>query len=273
MKIYIRIVFVLMGFLMVSCEDVISVDLETAAPRLVIDASINWVKGTPGNEQKIVLSTTTGYYSPDFPTVSGADITVTNTAGTVFTFTETTGTGAYICTNFQPVLGETYQMTILLNGETYTATETLTPAPDIMENIEQDNDGGMGGDEIEITFYYQDDPAATNYYLFGITSPRVAFPMYEVENDENSQGNVVPEFYSHEDLKPGDVVSINLYGISGQYYDYMHKLIIASGADAGPWPATPSAVRGNIINQTNFDNFAFGYFRLAEVSTKDYTIQ
>lgn len=273
MKIYNKILLMIIGFLMISCEDVIDVDLDTAAPRLVIDASIDWAKGTSGNEQKIVLSTTTGYYSPDFPTVSGASITVTNTAGTVFTFTESGNTGEYICTNFQPVIGDTYQMIILLNGETYAATETLTASPDIMDTIEQNNEGGMGGDEIEITFYYQDDPAVTNYYLFGIKSPHVAFPQYEVEDDENSQGNIVPEFYSHEDLKPGDIVNIKLYGISERYYNYMNKLIIASGADAGPWPATPSAVRGNIVNQSNSQNFAFGYFRLAEVTTKDYTIQ
>ena len=273
MKTYNKIVLILIGFLIISCEDVIDVDLDTATPRLVIDASIDWVKGTSGNEQKIVLSTSTGYYSPTFPTVSGADITVTNTAGTIFTFIESGNTGEYICTDFQPVIGETYQMTLLLNGETYSATETLTSAPDIMETIEQDNEGGMGGDEIEITFYYQDDPLATNFYLFGIRSPRVAFPQYEIEDDEDSQGNIVPEYYSHEDLKPGDVVNIRLYGISEQYYNYMNKLIIASGADTGPWPATPSAVRGNVVNQSNGQNFAFGYFRLAEVAIRDYTIQ
>ncbi len=164
-------------------------------------------------------------------------------------------------------------MTIVLNGETYTATETLTSAPDIMENIDQNNEGGMGGDEIEITFYYQDDPVVTNYYLFGIRSPQVVFPQYEIENDEDSQGNIVPEYYSHEDLKPGDIVNIKLYGISERYYNYMNKLIIASGADSGPWPATPSTVRGNITNQSDGKNFALGYFRLAEIDTRDYTIK
>lgn len=273
MKTYNKIVLILIAFLIISCEDVISVDLNTAAPKLVIDASIDWVKGTSGNEQKIVLSTSTGYYSADFPTVSGAVITVTNVAGTLFTFAESGTAGEYICTDFQPVIGDTYQMTILLNGETYTATETLTAAPAIMETIEQDNEGGMGGDEIEITFYYQDDPAATNFYLFGLRSPRVAFPQYEIEDDEDSQGNIIPEYYSHEDLVAGDFVNIRLYGISERYHNYMNKLIIASGADTGPWPATPSSVRGNIINQSNSQNFVFGYFRLAEVAVRDYTIK
>ena len=272
MKIYNKLLLLIIGFLIISCEDVIDADLNTAAPRLVIDASIDWIKGTAGNEQKIVLSTTTGYYSPTFPSVSGAVITVTNTAGIIFTFAESGTTGEYICTDFQPLMGDSYQMKIVLNGETYTATETLTPAPDIMETIEQDNDGGFG-DEKEITFYYQDDPAVRNYYLFGVRSQRVAFPQYEVEDDEDSQGNIVPEYYSHEDLKPGDVVNIRLYGISEHYYNYMNKLIIASGAEAGPWPATPSAVRGNIVNQSNSQNFAFGYFRAAEVAIRDYTIQ
>jgi len=273
MKTYNKIVLTLIGFLIISCEDVIDVDLDTAAPRLVIDASIDWVKGTPGNEQKIVLSTSTGYYSTAFPTVSGADIKVTNTAGTIFTFIESENIGEYICTDFLPVIGETYQMTLLLNGETYTASETLTASPVIMETIEQNNEGSVDGDEIEITFYYQDDPTAKNYYLFGIRSPRVAFPEYEIEDDENSQGNIVPEYYSHEDLKAGDVVNIRLYGISERYHNYMNKLIIASGADTGPWPTTPSAVRGNIVNQSNGQNFAFGYFRLAELDLREYTIQ
>jgi len=53
----------------------------------------------------------------------------------------------------------------------------------------------------------------------------------------------------------------------------MNKLIIASGTDSGPWPATPSAVRGNIVNQSNGKNFAYGYFRLAELDVREYTIQ
>ncbi|MFD0778445.1 hypothetical protein ACFQZF_08170 [Flavobacterium myungsuense] len=35
-----------------SCEDVVNVDLNAAPPKLVIDASINWEKGTSGNLQK-----------------------------------------------------------------------------------------------------------------------------------------------------------------------------------------------------------------------------
>lgn len=261
------------ALLVTGCEKVITADLKTAAPRLVVDASIDWVKNTAGNEQKIVLSTTTGYYNSEFPSVSGAVITVTNATNTVFNFEETPGTGQYICSNFLPVIGQTYNLKIVLNGETYTASETFTPVSKIEDNIDQNNKGGEAGDEIEITFYYQDDANQKNSYLNSITQPHSAFPELEVEDDEYTNGNLNQESYSHEKLKTGDRVDIKLYGISRNYYNYMFKLIVASGNDGNPFPTIPSAVRGNIVNQTNSKNYAFGYFRLAEVATKSYTIK
>jgi hypothetical protein len=274
MKPAIQFLILSFGFYLTSCEDVIVVDdLETAPPRLVVDASINWLKGTSGNEQRIVLTTTTGYYEEIFPVVSGASVSVTNASGTVFDFFEISDTGEYVCTDFEPLLGETYTLTMLVNGETYTATETMMATPDIEDTIEQNNEGGMAGDEVEITYYYQDDSTQDNYYLIGVTSSRVAFPQYEVEDDENSQGNLMPEYYSHEDLEAGDILNLELYGISRRYHDYLKKVLVASGADGSPWPTIPSAARGNIINQTDSENYVFGYFRLCQVSTRDYTVQ
>lgn len=273
MKIAIKILIVTIGLFLTSCEEVIHVDLETAAPRLVIDASIDWVKGTSGNEQKIKLSTTTGYYSPTFPTVSGATIFVTNSANTVFNFIENAGTGEYICTNFETVIGETYTLTIALNGETYTATETLVNVPNMEASVVQNNDAGFGGDEVEVLTYLQDNATQQNNYLFSHKSNRVAFPEYQVEDDENDNGNLITMYYSNKDLKPDDTIEIKLYGISKRYYEYFHKLLLASGNDGSPFATTPTKVQGNIINQTNTKNFAFGYFRLSEVDIKNHIIQ
>jgi hypothetical protein len=251
----------------------VEVDVETAEPKLVIDASIDWVKGTTGNDQKIKLSTTTGYYSAMFPTVSGANIVITNSANTVFSFIENPGTGEYICSNFHPAIGETYALKVVLNGETYTATETCIGVPNIENNIVQNDNGGFGGDEVEITYYYQDNGNEENYYLHRIQSPVSTFPDYKAKDDENSQGNLIPEYFSDEDLKAGDLINIRLYGISRRYYDYFRKLLAASGVGNGPFQTTPGSVRGNIINQTHFANFAYGYFRLSEVDVTDYTIK
>lgn len=273
MKLFQKILILSAGLFLTGCEDVITADLDTAAPRLVIDASIDWVKNTAGNEQKIVLSTSTGYYNAEFPTVSGATVTITNSTNSVFNFIENPGTGEYICNNFIPQIGETYTMNIVLNGETYTATETLTATSEIEDTIEQNNNGGDTGDQIEVRFFYEDDASQENYYLNSVTQPHLPFPELEVEDDENTNGNVMSETYSSEDLKAGDQLNIRLYGISKRYYNYMYRLIVASGNDGNPFPTIPSAVRGNIVNQTDSKNYAFGYFRLSEVDTKTYTVQ
>ena len=76
MKITKYIIPIIALVLLASCEDVINVDLNTTAPRLVIDAAINWQKGTTGANQKIILSTTTDFYSNVIPKVSGASVSV-----------------------------------------------------------------------------------------------------------------------------------------------------------------------------------------------------
>lgn len=272
MKLVKIMLIVSVGVLLTGCEKVINVDLATAPPKLVIDASIDWVKNTAGNVQRIHLSTTTGYYSAEFPAVSGARIAITNSANTIFNFSETSNAGEYICTNFVPVIGETYTLNIILNGVTYTAVETLISTPEIDNTIKQTNSGGMTGDEIEIQFSYQDGGSEDNYYMTRIKTNRVAYPEFFLESDEMFQGRKMVQFYAHEDLLQGDSLNIKLYGTSRRFFDYFNKVITASGNDGSPFSTTPTSVRGNIINQTNAENYALGYFRLSEVATRDYTI-
>ena len=65
---YISLLFLVITF--TGCEKVIDVDLDTAPPKLVVEASINWDKNTAGNEQFIKLTPTTDYFSRTIPNVS-----------------------------------------------------------------------------------------------------------------------------------------------------------------------------------------------------------
>ena len=89
-----------------SCEEVVDVDLDKAPPKLVIEASINWEKGTTGTQQTIKLTTTSGYFEDKIPTVSGATIFVKNSGGEQFNFVEVPNTGRYVCKTFKPVINE-----------------------------------------------------------------------------------------------------------------------------------------------------------------------
>ena len=273
MKLFNIVLIIGIGLFFTGCSKVIDVKLNTAAPKLVIDASIDWEKNTPGNEQKIIISTTTGYYNEEFPSVSGAVVSVANSAGTVFPFTEGAKPGEYVCTNFVPVVGDTYTLTVTLNGVSYSAIETFTATPEIEGPVIQNDKGGMTGDELEVEFSFQDDGSTNNYYVVGVRSTRIAYPEFNLESDENYQGKKMTQYYSHEDLEKGDSLNIRLYAVSRRFYEYFRKVLTASGDDSGPFPTTPTAARGNIINQADADNPPLGYFRLSEVTIRNHKLK
>ncbi len=257
----------------VCCQDVVDVDLNTAPPKLVIDASINWAKGTSGSEQKIILTTTTDFYSDIIPVVHGATVYVTNSTNTIFNFVENATTGAYICSDFIPVLNENYTLTVISNGETYTAAENLKSVAPI-DHIVQKNDGGFTGKDIEIKAFFNDPVEETNYYMYKYKYSNVIKSDYYVREDAFFQGNQFFSISRNRKLKAADQIEITHFGISKTYFNYMNVLLNISGNQGGSPFQTPSAtVRGNIINTTNFDNYALGYFRLSETDTKNYIIQ
>lgn len=271
-KITFFFVFIL-ATLFVGCEDVVDVDLNTAPPKLVIEASINWQKGTSGNQQRIKLTTTTDYFSTNIPKVSGAIVTITNSTNTVFNFMEVPNTGEYFCSNFVPVINETYTLTVVSKGQTYTATETLQPVAPITK-LEQKNDGGITGDEIEVKTFYNDPAGIPNYYLYKYTySNQVKSNLY-VDRDEFFDGNEFFSISQNDELKKGDKIEITHYGISKAYYNYMSILVsIAGNNGGGPFQSPPATVRGNIINTTDKANYPLGYFSLSEIDFRSYTIQ
>ena len=256
-----------------SCEDVIDVTLDTAPPKLVVFASIEWKKGTLGNNQKVKLTTTTAYFDIVIPKVSGASVFITSSNNTKFNCIETPNTGEYLCANFVPEINETYVLTVIANGETFTATESLKSVSPIT-TISQNDKGGFTGEEIEIKSFFTDPGDADNYYMFKTKSSISKIPEYDIFNDSSTQGNENFGIYINEDIKAGDNLDITLFGISKRYFEYMRKLTaIAGGSSGGPF-ATPSAsVRGNIINQTNSENFALGYFNVSETDYRNYIVK
>ena len=264
---------VLIAVLCNSCEEVINVDLKTAPPKLVIEASINWLKGTDGKEQKIKLTTTTDFYNSTIPKVSGATVFIKNSSNTQFNFVEKTKTGEYICDNFIPNINETYTLTIIREGQNYTAVEKMVSVAPITKVV-QSNKGGFGGNTIEIKAFYNDDAAENNYFLYKYVYSTQIKSNYYVDEDTFFQGNEFFSISQNNELKVGDKIEISHFGISKLYFNYMNVLVnIAGNTNGSPFQSPPATVRGNIINTTNFDDFALGYFSVSEVDTKNHVVQ
>ena len=272
-KIYLYILL-LSTTLFTSCEEVVNVDLSNAEPKLVIEAIIKWEKGTTGENQTIKLSLTNDFYTNDVLPANGAIVTVTNSTDVVFDFVQVPNTENYVCNNFQPVIGETYRLEILYDGEIYTASNTLFPTPDILNVTQETVDGISGEDEIQIKYFYQDNGAEENYYLLRVKNPNKQIPEFGAVSDEFFQGNLMFGFYGSSETEPGITLDLSVQGISRGYHDYMNKLISIAGSGSGnPFATPPATVRGNISNITNNSNYPLGYFFLSEIDTVSYLVQ
>lgn len=280
MKRYILIVFTL-GFLLTSCEDTIDLDVPIAQARLVVEASLDWEKGTTGNVQSISLSMSTPFFDTNQDTsVTGAIVTVTNEdSGEVFPFDDNND-GTYSTSTFVPILNNTYHLEIVYDGETYEATETLMSVSDINE-VNQSIEGGFDDELLELNLYFIDPANIENFYLIKYDVDGDLFPYLEDVSDEFTDGNEIHDFLEKDDdedseetpFEAGDVVNISLYGISEQYYNFIRLLIEQHGSQGDPFSSTAALIRGNCINPTNPDNYAFGYFRVTEVDTATYTFE
>ena len=260
----------LMLILFTSCSDVVNVKVPNGGDRLVIEASINWKKGTLGENQLIKLSKSTGFFdnTPNTP-VTGAIITITKeNDGMRFVFQDQNN-GEYMTTDFIPELNQTYKLEILYNKQTYIASETLMSVSSI-NTIEQ---GIEGEDEIQIKALFDDPESERNYYLGEFVTSVLPLPNLSTLDDKFTNGNENFIEFDDEKLVPGTKVNINLYGVSLGYYNYINLLIEQSEGNGGPFATTPAQLKGNCININNPSEEVLGYFRLGEVDTTLYVIK
>jgi hypothetical protein len=266
-------------FLIISCEDVIDVDVPSIEARLVVDAAINWEKGSLGNNQEIILSLSTDYFAGDtFEPATGAKVDIINlVTNEVFNFTDNNN-GSYTTSFFTPELNTSYGLSIEYDNQTYYAEETFRPVTPIVD-INQTTDGGFDDSLTEVNIFFDDPVGEENYYLVKFSEPGDLLPNFITLKDEFTNGNQMTIFFEKDDddgvdgdLLPGDIVEIELIGISRQYFNYM-SLLLDQSEGQGPFATTPSSVNGNCINTTNTNKPAYGYFRLTEVDKTIYVVE
>ncbi len=272
-------VVILSSISFISCTDVIDVDVQEAESRLVIEASIDWEKGTAGNNQTIKISTSTPYFNQELLEAIGASVIVTNDSnGAQFIFVDLNN-GNYSTDSFLPVIGQSYTLEVVYNGETYRANEILAPVVDIVD-VYQSTDKGLV-DVLEINVDFQDPANEENFYFFKIKEQADTLPTLFDISDEFVDGNLINVFNEREEngdinqleYQPGDIVEVAFHGVSEQYFEYISLLITQFEAGGNPFGSTPVPLKGNCINQANPDKDAFGYFRLTQVVRTNYTFQ
>ncbi len=272
---------VILLLIVTSCTDVVDVEVPEAPPRLVVEASIDWEKGTRGNAQSIRLSTSAPFFSNlEDTSVTGASVRVTNTAtNEIFVFSDE-GNGLYSTITFDPVLNQTYRLDIDYQGETYSAEETMTSVVAI-DALSQSRESGFDNEALGVDIAFNDPPNEENFYFFRFEEEGDLFPELLAIPDEFTDGNRLDVFFEKEEdedegieeFVAGDIVNIKFYGISEQYFNYVDLLIEQFEGGGNPFGTVPASLKGNCINLTNPENYAFGYFRLTEVVCTSYVFE
>ncbi|MEO9966061.1 MAG: DUF4249 domain-containing protein [Reichenbachiella sp.] len=125
---YINILFVIA--LISSCDDQIYPELDDAPEILVVDA---WVTDKP-EDQVISLTRTQPYFdNSESSGVTGAEVYLTDNEGVRFDFVETTN-GDYVwpyATETFGTVGNAYQLTVNVGGDTFTATSIKNRVPTV----------------------------------------------------------------------------------------------------------------------------------------------
>ncbi len=262
-----KYIFLVCSVLLISCEEVIDLDLNDAEPKLVVEASI-LLEEDGSSFAFVKLTTTAPFFDDNIPFVADAEVKITDEDGVEFPFIHTEQ-GIYT-SNLIPQEDTNYTLEILYNSEVYTSSTQLVAAVPI-EFVEQRNDGGFSGEDIELKAFFTDPGGIKNFYFFEGLSPKGN--SFDALDDEFFDGNLIFGFYLVEDIEPGDQVNFNLYGIDQTNYNFIFTLLLQTEAPGGPFETQPATVRGNIINQSNPDNFPLGYFRVSEVYRFSYTVQ
>jgi len=232
-----------------SCEDIIDVDLNDAAPRLVIEGNISNKTDTQG----VWISTSAAIGSLNvFPGVSGATVAVTDNRGAEFIFRER-APGIYSSRRLRGQPGTTYTLKVTYNGNIYSATSTMPQAVSI-DSLGFNTTKVFNNERKSIQLLFRDPAGVKNYYRFVLSVNGIKSNSIFVFDDDFNDGNkVTRELFDFDvDLESGDKANIEMQCIDQPVFKYWEGL--SQNRNRGGASTTPANPVSNISNG------ALGYF-------------
>ena len=251
--------------LLASCQKVINVDLNSAAPAIVIEGGIT---DQPGPYTVTLTSTVSFSSSNTFPPVSGAAVTIADNAGHSDILTETSP-GIYSTSSLQGVPGRVYTLTVIASNKTYQSVSTLSPpvSIDSLSVIKSGSfgggPGGPGGKSINVSAKFTDPAGTPNYYRFTETINHILTNSIFITSDNLRDATVIDyTLRTNSDFKLHslDTVDVELRTIDLGVYEYFRTFNrTGGGAFGSSSPANPLS---------NISGGALGYFSAYSVRPK-----
>jgi Domain of unknown function (DUF4249) len=255
----------------ISCQQVISVDLNNASPHIVIEGVVKDSMNSSGR-YSVVLSMSGNYFAPSlyFPPVTGAVVVMADNLNQIDTLKEIlSGSGIYQTSIIKGIPGTSYQLKVMAQGKEYDAATSMPTKVfiDSLYSIVRTGFGGRTGYDIYIMF--KDPPELGNYYRVNVQSSAqipadsIDGLRYRLFTDRLTNGTEMTVRIRGGDMvTKGDTITIDLLSIDKATYDYFNTLSNILSSDQSPTslaPANPT---------TNISGGALGYFAAYTVDTK-----
>lgn len=249
-----------------SCEEVIVLDLASETPHTVIEARIDNQTGL-----YVDLSQSVDFYSTSgYPAITGAQIKITDDAGSSAQLTETTK-GRYEAEGWLGQEGHTYQLSIEMDGQIYFASATMPSAVPIDSIYFSFKESTFGPSEQGYVAHltYQDPVGVDNYYVITVYKNNEYFDRLTLTDrftDGKPRDRELNEGFSgNRWFNPSDVVEVSLASVDKITYEFYsalndNQLNTQSGGmigGAGSTPANP---------KTNFTGDVLGFFSAQSIS-------
>ncbi len=257
-----------------SCQKVIQVDLNSAAPTLVVEAAVTDQSIRP----VVKLTQTTDYFNPSLPpAVTGAIVTISDDAGNKEIMTEEKP-GFYYANKINGVGGRTYFLSVQTGGKEYTAHSFLNPPIplDSLTYQKDDSPQSAGGKKRYVVLAHFHDPVGKgNGYRFQTQITQAASSTdtsnakpdlsYRLFTDRLQDGENI-NYQIRRTLELNDQMQVVMYSFDQNVYDYYFTLSQITGGQqaASAAPSNPN---------TNIKGGALGYFGALSFQIKTITIR
>jgi hypothetical protein len=248
-----------------GCQRVISVKLSTGATKYVIEGVVT---DQPGGSSVTITQTKDFSSNNTFVGVSGAAVTIENN-GTSYLLTESSP-GVYTNSGLMGVPGNTYQMSVALDGVLYTAASTM-PNPIVGMDSMYVGSGRLTNKRY-VTVVYTDPAGIPNYYRWvQFVNGRQEKTVF-LADDEFTDGLTIKDQLDfnndtndpNRDISTGDSVRVDMINIDSTVYQYWYALQRnADGSGQSASPANPAS---------NISGGCLGYFSAQGVRSKSMLI-
>ncbi|MDW3210630.1 MAG: DUF4249 domain-containing protein [Reichenbachiella sp.] len=274
----IRIIIGMACGLFLSCTEEITLDIPLGKERLVIDGGIEVNKETSETIVEVKLSTTTAYFDDTAnPALTADRVAIYDESDQEYLLTETTK-GIYSSDDITALVDETYRLVVNWNGVAYEAESTLQGVPALQEVYQISQEATFFDDAgIKLALDFQDPVDEENYYHFEqyrndtlLLTPSGGNQFQLVVKDEFFNGQFIEAYVPGDEFSflPDDMGRIKMRSLDQKAFEF-YKLFYEKSVDepsfiVGETP--PVAIKGNVINTAEPDNYALGYFLATQVS-------